>query len=104
MSWLLWGLVLSGYDASTTFLSRACNSGSLRWHAIASMVSNLLYLCRYIFLLENGLEVIRTGNLSDVVLPVLFFLGCTVAGSVAAHYVSMRWIEKGRREVGARPW
>ena len=101
MLWLLWAVVLVGYEASTTFLARAVNSGSLWYHAIAALVANAFYAGRYIFLLESGLKVLQSGSLADIVLPALFFVVCTVTGSVGGHYAAMRWVERGNRRVGA---
>lgn len=71
-------------NASFTLVSRARNSKSLRFHALAAFLSNGAWLL-----------VIRQVivNLDSVGL-MLTYLAASVLGSVAMHWFSMRFLEK----------
>lgn len=71
-------------NLSFTFVSRARNSKSLKYHAIAAVFSNGIWLL-----------VIRKVvlNLDDVTLMITYVIAAVV-GSLLAHYVSMKFFEK----------
>ena len=94
-----WFLLLILQNAAFTWVSRARNSGSVSYHAIASVFSNGIFFVSNLFLIgiaaQPGLpfpEMIKLG--------VIYIAG-TVTGSVLMHVVSMRYLEKGKRKVGA---
>lgn len=70
-------------NASNTFVSRARNSRSLRLNAIASVLSN------GVFLLVLSQVVKRL----DDPLIITAYISGAVAGSVGMHWLSMRHIE-----------
>lgn len=78
-------------NASFTLVSRARNSSSIGYHAIAAVGSNGIWLLVI-------RRVVMNLNSTDLMLT---YLAGSVCGSVLMHYVSMRWIEKGKRKVGA---
>lgn len=86
---LMFGLTVL-QNASFTLVSRARNSGSLSYHAGAAVLSNGIWLL-----------VIRqvVTNLNSAPTMLAYLVGA-VTGSVVMHYISMRWIEKGKRKVG----
>jgi hypothetical protein len=101
MSWLVWALVLLAQDCATTILSRAVNSRSLRWHTAAAIFANLIYVVGYLFLVDNLLEVLRSGSILLALAVTIFYVTFATIGSVTSHYISMRWIENGTtRRVG----
>jgi hypothetical protein len=72
-------------NASFTLVSRARNSKSLIFHAIASVFSNGIWFI-----------VVRQVTSEDPntwLLGIVYVLG-TVTGSVTMHYLSMNFIEK----------
>lgn len=71
-------------NASFTLVSRARNSSSLLYHALASIVSNSIWLL-----------VIRQVvlNFDRIDLMVTYVVG-SVCGGIGMHYVSMRFFEK----------
>lgn len=77
-------------NASFTLVSRARNSSSIWYHAIASVFSNGIWLL-----------VIRqvVQHLDSPTLMVTYLMG-SVFGSVAMHFISMKYLEKGKRKVG----
>jgi len=70
-------------NASFTLLSRARNSKSLFYHAIASLISNLIWLS----VIKNIIT-----NLDKPELIISYVIG-SVIGSVSMHYVSMKYFE-----------
>jgi hypothetical protein len=82
----LFGLVVL-QNAAFTLVSRARNSDSLTFHALASMVSNTIWLL-----------VIRQVvlNLSDWKFMIVYVVA-SVIGSISMHYVSMKYFEKKTR-------
>lgn len=71
-------------NASFTLVSRARNSKSLGYHAIASILSNGIWLL-----------VIRQVvlNLDRVDLMITYLIG-SVIGSIGMHYIAMKFFEK----------
>lgn len=70
-------------NASFTLVSRARNSKSLSYHAIASVLSNGIWLV-----------VIRqvVTNFDKWYLMISYLIGSTV-GAIAMHYIAMRYFE-----------
>lgn len=75
-------------NASFTLVSRARNSRSIKYHALASVLSNGIWLL-----------VIRQVvlNLDKWPLMVTYLVGA-VSGSVLMHWVAMKYFEKGKRK------
>lgn len=95
MSWALWALLLLLQNASHTWVSRARNSKSLRYHAAAAVCSNGLWI------LSLGLAVNKLADAEgafDYVLACVFYTFFTVSGSVAAHHLLMTHVERGDRK------
>lgn len=70
--------------ASFTLVSRARNSNSLKYHTIASVLSNGIYLL--------VLRQVVT-NLGDITMMATYLVG-SVIGSILMHYVAMNYFEK----------
>lgn len=77
-------------NASFTLVSRARNSGSLGFHAAAAVLSNAVYL----LVLRQVVQHLDSTTL------LMAYLAGSVAGSVAMHWLSMRFLERGTRAVG----
>lgn len=102
MSWLAWVVVLVCYDFVTSLLSRAVNSGSLWWHATIGLVANSLYYVRLLSTVAIGLDAMVEVGVVGNWRPLLLFAVLCTSGSVAGHWVSMRFVEHGNRRVGSR--
>jgi len=100
-TYLLWGLLLIVQNAAFTLVSRARNSGSYAYHAAAAVGSNGVWFVSQFILIDALVRIIREGSWAEAIGVGLFYTACTVAGSVAMHYVSVTYIEKGKRRVGA---
>lgn len=74
-------------NASFTLVSRARNSDSLGYNAVASILSNGVWL----FVIK---EVVQNFDSWEVM--AAYLMG-SVAGSVLMHYLSMKFIEKKKK-------
>lgn len=99
MSLSLWFFILILQNAAFTWVSRARNSGSLPYHAIAAVFSNGVWFISNIFLISMVTSP-DMGIVRLVGMGIIYVAG-TVMGSVLMHYVSMRWLEAGKRKVGS---
>jgi len=99
MSLVAWFFLLILQNAAFTWVSRARNSGSLMYHGFAAVFSNGIFFVSNLFLI--GLVTTTGLTLSQLAGYLLIYIAGTVTGSVAMHYVSMRWIEAGKRRVGS---
>jgi hypothetical protein len=97
MDWVVWGLMLIAQNAAFTWVSRARNSGSVSYHALASVFSNGIYIASMFFVVDK----LRNAGAGHIAFVAVFYTTFTVTGSVLMHYVSMRFLEKGKRKVGA---
>lgn len=96
--YLLWGAILFAQNASFTLVSRARNSGSIGYHAIASVASNGVWILSMYFVVDM-LHAAK-GDPKKMLQVGLFYTACTVAGATFMHWFSMRHLEKGKRKVG----
>lgn len=101
MSWVLWALILLIQNASFTLVSRARNSGSLKFHALAAVGSNGVWFISQFIVVNKIVEVLKTHNVPLAIFSAVFYTTFTVIGSIGMHYVSMKYFETGKRKVGA---
>jgi hypothetical protein len=98
MDWVIWAGMLLLQNAAFTWVSRARNSTSISYHALASVCSNGVWF------LNLGLAVDKInsawGSWGLLLLTATFYTVFTVVGSVSAHYFLMTKIETGKRKVG----
>jgi O-antigen/teichoic acid export membrane protein len=97
MSWVVWAVVLLLQNASFTLVSRARNSRSLSYHAIASVLSNGIWFLS-LGLAVNKLTEAETWG--QIAFTAAFYTVFTVIGSVGMHHVLMEYVETGKRKVG----
>ncbi len=98
MLWLLWAFLLMIQDAAFTLVSRACNSRSPAFHALAATISNSIWFASQFILIG----IVYT-EIHDVTTGLLFgavYVASTVAGGTIMHVLSMRYLEGGKRCVG----
>lgn len=74
-------------NASFTLVSRARNSRSLAYHAVAATLSNVVWL----LVLRQVVQ-----HLDSLPLMAAYVAG-SVIGGTAMHAASLRWIERGSR-------
>jgi hypothetical protein len=101
MTYLAWAVLLVLQNAAFTWVSRARNSGSLGYHALAAIASNGVWFAAQFILIDQMVGIIRRGSWVEAAAVGLFYSACTVTGSVGMHWLSMRYLERGTRKVGA---
>lgn len=99
IAWLIWGAILIAQNASFTLVSRARNSGSIGYHALASVASNGVWILSMYFVVDKLHEA--RGDWGRMFAVGVFYTACTVAGATFMHWFSMRFLETGKRRVGA---
>jgi hypothetical protein len=94
MTWVLWGFMLLVQNASFTWVSRARNSKSLGYHALAAVCSNGVWFLG----LAVAVDKLREANTPLAFgLTALFYTAFTVVGSVGAHHLLQTKVERGDR-------
>lgn len=101
MSWILWAASLLLQNASFTWVSRARNSGSVGYHAIAAVGSNGIWFLNQFIVIDFITKAIRSHDLWIALRAGIFYTIFTVIGSVSMHYLLLKYVEKGKRKVGA---
>jgi len=101
IEYAIWGVFLLVQNASFTFVSRARNSGSYALHAIAALTSNGVFIMAQFVSLGILIDAVKTGTWAEAAFICAFYTVFTVIGSITMHWVSINYIEKGKRKVGA---
>lgn len=101
MTWIWWAIILLAQNASFTWVSRARNSASLGYHALASVFSNGVWIVGQFVIFDKFMEVKQSGDRWLMAGVFLYYTLFTVSGSVGMHHMLMRYVEKGKRKVGA---
>lgn len=96
--WAFWLLI---QNASFTLVSRARNSGSYLYHAVAAIGSNGVWFISQLFLIGEMIHLVKDGTWQQALFVGAFYTTFTVLGSVGMHWVSVHYIETGKRKVGA---
>lgn len=101
MEWILWAALLLLQNASFTWVSRARNSSSLGYHAIASVFSNGVFIVNQFVIINKFVEVKKSGDMVAFSAVVVFYIVFTTTASVGMHHLLMKYFERGARRVGA---
>lgn len=99
MSIYIWFLVLILQSAAFTWVSRARNSGSVTYHSVASVFSNGVWFISQLFLI--GFMAKPDMPLNQLVLYGAVYITGTTLGGTLMHIISLKWLERGKRKVGA---
>ena len=92
--WFLWGLLLVGQNAAFTLVSRARNSHNLVYHAWASLLSNGVWFVSNFILFGAFIDIMRNSNWWLAGGVGLFYVACTMLGSLGMHYLALHHIER----------
>jgi hypothetical protein len=101
MNWCLWAALLIVQNFSFVLVSRARNSGSLGYHAIASVFSNGVWFASQFILIGTITDAIKNSSTGQAVKLGIFYTVFTLLGSISSHWFSMKYLEKGKRKVGS---
>ena len=97
----LWAVLLLAQNASFTWVSRARNSGSDWYHAIAAVFSNGIWFGAYFITFDQVWQVLKSGNVWHGIAVGIMYVACTVTGSVAMGKFLRAKVERGKLRVGA---
>lgn len=92
-SWLAWAGLLVVQNASFTLVSRARNSKSLSYHALAAVGSNGVWFVSQLLLFGYMLDVLKSGSWAAAVQVGVWYTVWTIVGSVGMHYIALKKIE-----------
>lgn len=99
MSLFYWFLLLVVQTAAFTWVSRARNSGSYGYHALASVFSNGVWFVSQFVLIgmavKPGMDAGMVAKLGSI------YVAGTTTGAVLMHWISAKYLERGKRKVGA---
>jgi hypothetical protein len=99
LTYVLWAFVLVLQAGSSTGASRARNTGSVAYHGVAAIFSHGVWFISFAVAAD---KITRSGTtVLDKVLIGLFYTFFCVVGSMLAHHVSAKYLEQGKRKVGA---
>lgn len=99
MNLVLWFLLLVVQNAAFTLVSRARNSGSFAYHALAAVFSNGVWFASQFILI--GMVAKPSTPIIEAVKLGAIYIAATVSGSVLMHWISVKYLERGKRKVGA---
>lgn len=99
-AWVALAALLLLQNFSFTVVSRARNSGSDMFHAVAAVFSNGVWVLVQVGLFAQWMEVWQTGDMRLLAGVGAFYVTFTVAGSIAGGKISRRYFERGKRQVG----
>lgn len=91
MTWLIWAIVLLMQNASFTLVSRARNSASIPYHAIASVLSNGIWFVSQFFVI--GIITRAQHESTLAIIAGLFYVLLTTISAVGMHWFLMRKVE-----------
>lgn len=98
MTLTTWFFVLILQNAAFTWVSRARNSNSLPYHGAAALTSNGVWFISQLYLIG---QVAKPDMPFEKLVAIgLVYVTGTTTGGLLMHYVSLRWLEKGKRKVG----
>lgn len=102
VTWAGWAVLLLAQNAAFTWVSRARNSGSTRYHAVAAVFSNGVWFAGQFIIFDQFTQARESGDMRYVAFLFAFYTLFTVLGSVGAHHVLQTRVETGARRIGAR--
>lgn len=96
---IAWFLLLVVQTAAFTWVSRARNSASYGYHAIASVISNGVWFVSQFLLI--GMVAKPGMPTSEIVTMFAVYVVGSTTGALLMHYAAINWLERGKRKVGA---
>lgn len=85
-----WAAVLIVSGAAYTAMSRARNSGSLAYNAVASGLSAGVWFASQVFIVDQVVNEARSGGSGHLFFMAALYTVCTTAGSLLAHALALR--------------
>ena len=102
MLYVAWAVLLIAQNFTNAAVGRAHASGSLSYHGVAKVLDNGMWFACQVFLVGALYTRWQAGDAwYDYVMLGLFYNVCALTGAISSHYILMRWVERGKRKVGA---
>lgn len=99
MRWILWGISLVVTQFFGTLTSRARNTASYGYHGVVAGMNHCSWFVAAAYLADTAVRSFHDG--SEFLTACVFYTAVSTAASIAAHVVSVKFLEKGNRRVGA---
>lgn len=101
MRWFIWVLLLISTSGTSTLASRARNTPSLMYHALAALGSHGTFIVSQLIGLDILVEVLRTHDWHRATVACLVYASASTTGSILSHVIAMKFLERGNRRVGS---
>lgn len=99
--WIIWGLLLAATNGCSTLTSRARNTPSYWYHGLAAMMNHAIWFVVNVMFVGIAIDIGALHDHRAAAGAWLFYTVCSTTGSVAVHYVSINFFERGNRRVGS---
>lgn len=98
--WILWSIILVFTNGSGTLASRARNTPSYAYHALAALASHGTFFLSSLIGVDLMVEIIKTHSVTLALQGFLVYALSSTAGSIGVHWMAINHFEKGNRRVG----
>lgn len=99
--WAVWGLLLALTNGASTLTSRARNTPSYGYHGAAAFFNHAIWGVTNVMFVGVAIDIGSGATSGWAAAGALaFYAVCSTTGSIAVHWLSIRFFEKGNRRVG----
>jgi hypothetical protein len=99
--WIVWGTLLALTNGFSTLVSRARNTPSYGYHGICALLNHATWFVVNVMFVGVAIDIGALKDWRQASLAWLFYTACSTTGSMAVHFISLNYLEKGNRRVGA---
>jgi hypothetical protein len=97
--WAIWGLLLVLTNAAGTLSSRARNTPSYGYHGATAFVNHAVWFVVNVMFVGAAVDIGRDPGLAAAGIWA-YYACCSTVGSIAAQWIGITFLERGRRRVG----
>lgn len=101
LSWITWGILLLIQSAAFTWVSRARNSNSRSYHAVASIFSNGVWWINQFIVIGVAVQAKQASDWKLIVGAGIFYTAFCVVGAVFMQDFLIKYVERGKRKIGS---
>ncbi len=98
--WFIWAFILALTQGSGTLASRARNTPSLWYHGACATFSHGCFFVALILNVDIINEALAQHQYTRLAFAFFAYTTSSTIGSLVAHVVAMRLLERGRNRVG----
>lgn len=88
--WFMWAALLIFQNAGNTWITRARAGKSLRQHALATVITQLIGFVGGFFAFDNMIRIIQEHNWPLAFTILAFYTCCNLIGGTGSHAVLLR--------------